>query len=60
MAEGVAGAEVIVCFLTAKYQDSPNCQLELQCARDAKVPIVACRVQSAWKPTAWLGNYKAR
>ena len=57
MAEGVQGAEVIVCFLTAKYQDSPNCQQEMQFARDSKVPIVPCRVQSSWKPTEWLGIY---
>ena len=54
MAEGVQGAEVIVCFLTAKYQASTNCQQELQIARDSKVPIVPCRVQSSWKPSAWL------
>jgi hypothetical protein len=56
MAEGVQGAEVIVCFLTAKYQASPNCQQELQFARDSKVPIVACRTQGSWKPSAWLGS----
>lgn len=56
MAEGVQEAEVVVCFLTAKYQASPNCQQELQFARDSKVPIVPCRVQSSWKPSAWLGN----
>ncbi|CAF5028445.1 unnamed protein product, partial [Rotaria socialis] len=56
MAEGVQGAEVIVCFLTAKYQASTNCQQELQFARDSKVSIVLCRVQSSWKPSDWLGS----
>lgn len=55
MADGVQGADVVVCFLTAKYQESKNCQQELQFARDCKVPIVPCRIQSLWKPSSWLG-----
>ena len=33
MAEGVQGAACVICFMTQKYQDSENCQLELKFAK---------------------------
>ena len=35
MAAGVQGAGVVVCFMSQKYQDSPNCKLELKFAQQS-------------------------
>ena len=35
MAEGVSNASVVVCFLSQKYQESENCRLELQFAKQS-------------------------
>ena len=40
MAEGVAGAACIICFMTQAYQDSANCKLELKFAQQSGVPII--------------------
>jgi hypothetical protein len=56
MAEGVENANVVVCFLTQKYQNSENCQQELQYTRSKNIPIVPVRLERDWKPTGWLGN----
>jgi hypothetical protein len=56
MAEGVENANVVVCFLTQKYQNSENCQQELQYTRTKNIPVVPVRLERDWKPTGWLGN----
>ena len=40
MAEGVAGAACVICFMTQAYQDSANCKLELKFAQQSGVPII--------------------
>ncbi|CAF1517256.1 unnamed protein product, partial [Didymodactylos carnosus] len=55
MAEGVENANVVVCFLTQKYQNSENCQQELQYTRTKNIPILPVRLERDWKPTGWLG-----
>eukprot|EP01047_Picozoa_sp_COSAG01_P027193 COSAG01_NODE_1786_length_9231_cov_19.575276_4_plen_57_part_00 len=47
MAEGVQGACVVVCFMSAKYQSSENCKLELKFARQTGCPIVPVMVRGA-------------
>ena len=40
MAEGVAGAACVICFMTQAYQDSSNCKLELKFAQQSGKLIV--------------------
>ena len=40
MSKGVEGAAVIICFCTEKYQNSPNCQSELEYAYTLRKPII--------------------
>eukprot|EP01047_Picozoa_sp_COSAG01_P033034 COSAG01_NODE_2413_length_7745_cov_2.532304_8_plen_181_part_00 len=42
--------------MTAKYQASENCSLELKFAKQTGVPIVPVMMQSGgWAPSGWLG-----
>lgn len=54
MAEGVEKAAAVVCFLSAAYQASENCALELKFSRQSGVPIVPVMAQQGWRPTGWL------
>ena len=50
MAEGVSNASAVVCFMSQKYQDSPNCQLELKFARQSGVEIVPVMMEGGgWR-----------
>ena len=40
MAEGVENAICVICFMTQAYQNSDNCKLELQFAKQCGVEIV--------------------
>ena len=56
MAEGVSNAAVIAAFMSQKYQDSPNCMLELKFGRQSGIEIVPVMMEgSGWKATGWLG-----
>jgi hypothetical protein len=55
MAEGVQGAACIIAFMTQKYQDSENCQLELKFGKQSGVPIIPVMMQEGWKAGGWLG-----
>eukprot|EP01046_Picozoa_sp_COSAG06_P021714 COSAG06_NODE_1644_length_8819_cov_13.898624_5_plen_1191_part_00 len=56
MAEGVSKAFVVVCFMSQAYQDSQNCRLELQFARQSGVPVLPVVMDpSPWRAGGWLG-----
>eukprot|EP01048_Picozoa_sp_COSAG05_P005356 COSAG05_NODE_315_length_11604_cov_8.336375_6_plen_1129_part_00 len=56
MAEGVSNASVVVCFMSAKYQESANCMLELKFAKQSGVEIVPALMEGGgWKASGWLG-----
>eukprot|EP01046_Picozoa_sp_COSAG06_P043972 COSAG06_NODE_5849_length_3246_cov_5.579600_1_plen_1082_part_11 len=56
MAEGVSNASVVVCFMSQAYQDSPNCRLELQFAKQSGVEIIPVMMEgSGWRASGWLG-----
>jgi hypothetical protein len=55
MAEAVAGAACVVCFMTQAYQDSANCNLELKFAQQSGVPIVPVMMQPNFTAKKWLG-----
>ena len=56
MAQGVAGAAVVIAFMSQRYQDSENCKLELKYAKQRNVPIVPVLMQGAgWEASEWLG-----
>ena len=38
MAEGVSNACVVVCFMSQKYQESPNCMLEVSWRKGQATP----------------------
>ncbi|CAF3444310.1 unnamed protein product [Rotaria socialis] len=58
MAEAVNGASVVCCFMTPEYENSPNCELELQHAQNLRKRIIPCMVSNRkiWKPSPskWL------
>ena len=69
MSEGVEKASVVVAFCSKQYQNSDNCQIELNYAKDLKIPIlpVICdrgytqqqtgtgiKDSTEW-PSSWLG-----
>lgn len=54
MAEGVAGAACVICFMTQAYQDSANCKLELKFAQQSGVPIIPVMMQANLPPKAGL------
>ncbi|MEC9396791.1 MAG: NB-ARC domain-containing protein, partial [Myxococcota bacterium] len=56
MAEGVSNASCVVCFMSQKYQESSNCRLELQFAKQSGVSILPVMVEgSGWRASGWLG-----
>ena len=55
MAHGVSKAAVVIAFIDQRYQDSENCKLELNFAKQSKVPIVVVKMREKWSPTEWLG-----
>ena len=57
MAEGVENSSIVCCFMTADYQKSENCQLELQYAKTRRKRIIPCMLadRKVWKPSDWLG-----
>lgn len=54
MAAAVRNSAAVVCFLTQKYQDSPNCKDEFKYARKKNKPIIPCLINPGWKPDGWL------
>jgi len=55
MAEGVAGAACVICFMTQAYEDSKNCKLELKYAQQSGVPIIPVMMQQNFTAKNWLG-----
>ena len=55
MADGVENAAVVCCFMTAKYQNSRNCEKEVLYAERRRVSIIPCRLTRDWEPSTWLG-----
>ena len=57
MAEGVTGAALVICFMSQQYQESTNCKLELQFARQTGVPVlpIMCDDPNKWSASGWLG-----
>ena len=56
MAEGVSNASCVVCFMSQKYQESENCRLELQFAKQSGVSLLPVMVEgSGWRASGWLG-----
>ena len=57
MAIGVQNAACIVACMSANYQKSENCKLELKFSRQLGVPIVPVRLEidPDWRATDWLG-----
>ena len=56
LAEGVENAAIVCCFISPDYEQSENCQLELQYAQKQGRRVLLfmlCGTQS-WKPTRWL------
>ena len=56
LAEGVENAAIVCCFISSDYEQSENCQLELQYAHKQGRRVLLfmlCGTQS-WKPTTWL------
>eukprot|EP01047_Picozoa_sp_COSAG01_P074407 COSAG01_NODE_12427_length_1741_cov_2.351401_1_plen_126_part_00 len=41
--------------MTAKYEASENCALELKFAKQCGVPIVPAMMQPGWTASGWLG-----
>jgi len=58
MAKAVNDASVVCCFMTPEYENSPNCELELEHAQKLRKRIIPCMVSNrkAWKPdpSKWL------
>jgi HEAT repeat protein len=58
MVEAVENAHTVCCFLTAKYEVSPYCKLELQYAKKLNKRIAPCMAvdKNQWRPTKekWL------
>ncbi len=42
---GIKSAKKVVCFLTKKYIDSPNCRLEIQFANALRKPMIICMLE---------------
>ena len=56
MARAVSKAAVVIAFIDQRYQDSDNCKLELNFAKQSKVPIVVVKMApSPWIASEWLG-----
>ena len=55
MAQGVSKAAVVIAFIDQRFQDSENCKLELNFAKQSKVPIVVVKMQDKWRASEWLG-----
>jgi hypothetical protein len=54
MAEGIARAAGVICFMTKAYQDSSNCKLELKFAQQG-VPMIPVMMQPDFTAKGWLG-----
>ena len=56
MAEGVSNAAAVVCFMSQKYQDSPNCMLEVKFAKQSGIEMLPVMMEGGgWKASGWLG-----
>ena len=56
MAEAVSNASVVVCFMSQKYQESPNCMLEAKFAKQSGIEVVPVLMEGdGWKASGWLG-----
>ena len=56
LAEEVENAAIVCCFMSQNYEQSQNCQLELQYAnkRGKRVLLFMLCSAESWKPTEWL------
>ncbi|XP_025089898.1 uncharacterized protein LOC112561555 [Pomacea canaliculata] len=55
MAEAVEKAFVIVCCMSQKYKDSPNCRAEAEYAFQKHKRIIPLIMERSYKPDGWLG-----
>lgn len=56
VAEGVTNASAVVCFMSHKYQESENCRLELQFAKQTGIGIIPVMMEGGgWRASGWLG-----
>ena len=60
MANAVECSSVIVCFLTAQYQKSVNCCLELKYALHCQKPVIFIKVEPNLMLLPWIANEVAR
>jgi hypothetical protein len=56
MAAAVSSAYCIIIFMSDRYLESANCQLEAKFARTMGCPIVPVNLEGGnWRATEWLG-----
>ena len=58
LADGVQNAAIVCCFISSDYEQSENCQLELQYAHKRGKRVILfmlCSAQS-WEPSSWLAS----
>lgn len=55
MAAGVTNALCVVCFMSAEYEGSENCRLELQFAKQTCRPIIPAIMTKGYAASGWLG-----
>ena len=60
MANAVECSTAMVCFLTAKYQQSVNCCLELKYALSRGKPIIFIKVEPKLSLLPWISDVVAR
>lgn len=60
MANAVECSTTVICFLTAKYQQSVNCCLELKYALSKGKPIIFIKVEPKLSLLPWISEVVAR
>ncbi|PAA71651.1 hypothetical protein BOX15_Mlig033212g1 [Macrostomum lignano] len=60
MARAVESSRMIVCFFTAKYQQSANCLLELKYAVRRDRPLLFLLVEPSTRPLDWVSELMAK
>ncbi len=60
MANAVECSTTVICFLTAKYQQSVNCCLELKYALSKEKPIIFIKVEPKLSLLPWVADVVAR
>ncbi|ESP03408.1 hypothetical protein LOTGIDRAFT_171498 [Lottia gigantea] len=55
MANAIEGAKVVICCMSQKYKDSPNCRAEAEYAFQLRRPIIPLIMERGYRPDGWLG-----